>query len=47
MTKRNEAGVKSDRLQELIAKVDSTPYTNRLKLLEPPQPIQQLPKKSS
>jgi hypothetical protein len=47
MTKRNQTAVKSDRLEELIAKVESAPYTNQLKLLEPPQPIQQLPKKSS
>lgn len=36
----------SDRLQELISRVDSSSNTNRLKLLEPPQPIQQLPKKN-
>jgi hypothetical protein len=36
----------SDRLQELISQIDSSSNTNRLKLLEPPQPIQQLPKKN-
>jgi hypothetical protein len=47
MARHNEKVAKSDRLQELIAKIDSTPYTNPLKLLEPPQPVQPLPKKSN
>ncbi|WP_017746889.1 hypothetical protein [Scytonema hofmannii] len=44
MSRQKQNG-SSDRLQELISRVDSSSNTNRLKLLEPSQPIQQLPKK--
>ncbi|KAF3888522.1 MULTISPECIES: hypothetical protein [Nostocales] len=44
---RQKQNSSSERLQELISRVDSSCNTNRIKLLEPPQPIQQLPKKSS
>ncbi|WP_460207745.1 hypothetical protein [Scytonema sp. NUACC21] len=47
MARQHRSIGSSDRLSEIIAKVDSSSNTNRLKLLEPPQPIQQLPKKSN
>ncbi|WP_017316123.1 hypothetical protein [Mastigocladopsis repens] len=39
--------VVNDRLRDIIAQVESTPNTNHLKLLEPSQPVQLLPKSSS
>ncbi|MUG99143.1 hypothetical protein F7734_45385 [Scytonema sp. UIC 10036] len=44
MSRQKQNG-NSDRLMEIISRVDSSSNTNRLKLLEPPQPIQQMPAK--
>ncbi|WP_169156092.1 hypothetical protein [Brasilonema bromeliae] len=46
MKREHRPTVVNDRLRDIIAQVESTSDTNYLKLLEPSQPIQILPKTS-
>jgi hypothetical protein len=47
MKREHRPTVVNDRLRDIIAHVESTSHTNHLKLLEPSQPVQTLPKNSS
>ena len=47
MKRQHRPTVVNDRLRDIIAHVESTSQTNHLKLLEPSQPVQILPKNSS
>jgi hypothetical protein len=47
MKREHRPTVVNDRLRDIIAHVESTSNTNHLKLLEPSEPVQTLPKNSS
>lgn len=47
MKREHRPTVVNERLRDIIAHIESSSETNHLKLLEPSQPVQTLPKNSS